>query len=130
MLPGVNKPPEFLSVKQTHYPTFCMRVFIKERSVLAWLAARCLRSPRMAIVFGQTIHLWNVERGQFLQDADWVCHELTHVQQYRRYGSFSFVWRYLWESVKKGYTRNRYEAEARQAEPNHTLLEGIEFVSR
>ncbi len=105
-----------------------MQVYLKENSRLAWLAARWLRSKRMAIVFRKTIHLWNVGGEAFLQDTGWVCHELTHIQQYQRYGTWRFVLRYLTESIKKGYARNRYEAEAIQMETDSSILQGVEFV--
>lgn len=41
-----------------------------------------------------------------------VLHELAHVRQYRR--DRAFVLRYLWESVRRGYAGNRYEAAADQ----------------
>ncbi len=41
-----------------------------------------------------------------------LLHELGHVRQYRRDKTFAI--RYLWESVCRGYSRNRFEAEADQ----------------
>ena len=44
-------------------------------------------------------------------DAGLLLHELRHVQQ------FAAIWwfpvRYVWESVRRGYHDNRYEADAR-----------------
>lgn len=79
------------------------------------------------MVFGHTIHLYGVSRLQFLQDREWVCHELAHVAQYRRYGKAGFLCRYLFESVRYGYQRNRFEEEARKNENNEALLHQVEF---
>jgi hypothetical protein len=43
--------------------------------------------------------------------ADLLLHEVRHVQQFQ--ASPAFPVRYLWESVHRGYHRNRYEADAR-----------------
>ena len=41
-----------------------------------------------------------------------LLHELGHVRQFRRDKTFAI--RYLWESLRRGYSRNRFEAEAEQ----------------
>ena len=89
---------------------------IKENSFIAKLAAGKLKSKRVAMVLGKTIHLHNTSREEFLNDARWVKHELKHIEQFARYGYLNFVVRYLWESFKKGYYGNRFEIEAREAE--------------
>lgn len=68
------------------------------------------------MVIGSTIHLWNATSAEFLQNDRWVKHELCHVKQFKQYGTISFIFLYLWESVKKGYTNNKFEVEARAAE--------------
>ncbi|MEO8772288.1 MAG: DUF4157 domain-containing protein [Ferruginibacter sp.] len=89
---------------------------IKENSFLARIAAKKLGKKDVAMVLGKTIHLWNTTEAEFLKNEKWVKHELCHVQQYKRYGFFNFLIRYLWESMQKGYYNNKYEAEARNAE--------------
>ena len=89
---------------------------IKENSWLAALAARRLRSSRMAMVIGSTIHLHNCSRQQLLDNERWLRHELCHIRQYRRYGLLRFIALYLWESMRRGYYHNKFEVEARQAE--------------
>ncbi len=44
-------------------------------------------------------------------DPELLLHEVRHVQQFQ--ASRAFPVRYLWESVRRGYHRNRYEADAR-----------------
>lgn len=104
-----------------------MKVQLKENSWLAKLAAVKMRSSRVAIVFGSTIHLHNTSKKEFLADPKWVCHELKHVEQYRRLGIPGFVSRYLLEWLKKGYYNNRFEAEARKSEGDKRLLQKAQF---
>jgi len=89
---------------------------IKENSIIARVAAWKLHSDKVAIVIGKTIHLHRASRLEFLQNKRWVLHELKHVDQFRQHGFFSFIFLYLWESIRHGYTNNKYEIEARAAE--------------
>jgi hypothetical protein len=89
---------------------------IKENSWIAQLASKKLGSENVAIVIGNTIHLYNISGNQFLRDKKWVKHEICHLQQFKKYGKFIFIIKYLWESMKKGYYNNKYEVEARKAE--------------
>ncbi len=90
--------------------------FIKENSWIAKLASKKLRSDRVAIVIGKTIHLHNTTKQDFLNDEKWVKHELCHIKQFKQNGYVIFILKYLWESIKHGYHNNRYEIEARSAE--------------
>ncbi|MGZ8456380.1 MAG: hypothetical protein ACXWZ4_07260 [Gemmatirosa sp.] len=54
-------------------------------------------------------------RTVFLADADALApalllHELAHVEQFARHRAFPL--RYAWQSLLRGYPRNRYELEA------------------
>lgn len=89
---------------------------IKENSLAARIAAWKLNASSVAIVFGSTIHLWNCSKQEFLQNEKWVKHELCHIRQYQQHGYWSFILKYLWESLQKGYYNNRFEVEAREAE--------------
>ncbi|SRR4249919_3402776 len=93
-----------------------MDFYIKENSIVARIAAWKLKSKRAAIVFGKNIHLHNISRQQFLNDTRLMRHELCHVRQYQQYGFLPFLVKYLVESIRKGYTNNRFEVEAREAE--------------
>lgn len=90
--------------------------FIKENSWIAKLAALKLNSKRVAIVMGNTIHLHNTSKQEFLKDERWVKHELCHVRQFQQNGFLPFIAQYVWESIKHGYYNNKYEVEAREAE--------------
>ena len=45
-------------------------------------------------------------------DAELLLHELRHVHQFLEHKSFPVS--YLWQSIRYGYTRNAYEADARR----------------
>ena len=89
---------------------------IKENSWIAKLAALKLKTKRVAIVIGKTIHLYNTSEQEFLKDERWVKHELCHIKQFQQIGFIPFIAKYLWESIKRGYYNNKYEVEAREAE--------------
>lgn len=91
-------------------------VRIKEGSPWARCAAWVLRADSVALTLGHTIHLHNAGVVEFRSDRRWVLHELKHVEQFRRYGFWLFLFLYLIESIRKGYHDNRFEVEAREAE--------------
>jgi Domain of unknown function (DUF4157) len=91
-------------------------VRIKEGSWLARLAARKLGVRQVALTLGDTIHLCRTSREEFLDNPRWVKHEMVHVEQFRHFGFWNFLGRYLWETVRKGYYMNRFEVEARSRE--------------
>lgn len=93
-----------------------MNCSIKENSWIAKLAAFKLKTKRVAIVIGNTIHLHHTSKEAFLNDERWVKHELCHVKQFQQNGFVPFIIKYVWESIKKGYYNNKYEVEAREAE--------------
>jgi hypothetical protein len=89
---------------------------IVEHSTFARLAAAWLRTPKVAMVWGQRILLWGATKEDFLLQPKWVRHELKHVEQYQRFGMVGFLVRYLAYSIRHGYANNPLEVEARQAE--------------
>ena len=66
------------------------------------------RSSVAAITLWRTIF---VAPGVRLDPA-LLLHELGHVRQFE--ASATFPVRYLWESIRRGYDANRYEADAQQ----------------
>ncbi|MEO6406429.1 MAG: DUF4157 domain-containing protein [Ferruginibacter sp.] len=89
---------------------------IKENSFIARLAAMKLKNDRVAIVIGKTVHLHNCNAEEFLQNERWVKHECCHIKQFKQHGFIPFIYKYLLESIKHGYYKNKFEAEAREAE--------------
>jgi len=45
-------------------------------------------------------------------EAELLLHEIRHVQQFQ--ASASFPLQYVWESLRRGYHANRFEADARR----------------
>ena len=97
-------------------------VRIKENSWIAKLAAYKMRAAKLAIVFGSTIHLHNTTKEEFLNDSNWVCHELKHIEQYKQHGSVGFIAKYLFDWMKNGYYNNKFEVEARNSENEIELM--------
>lgn len=94
---------------------------IKENSILAQIAARKMKSEKMAMVVGRTIYLHNTRKEEFLQNKRWLRHELAHIRQFQALGVLRFLYQYLIESVRKGYYNNRFEVEARAAEHDYLI---------
>lgn len=93
-----------------------MRIYIKENSLIARIAAWKMKSSQIAIVIGRTIHLHNTTRKEFIENRRWLTHEMEHIRQYRKYGLVRFIILYLAETAKKGYYDNKFEVAARAAE--------------
>ena len=74
------------------------------------------RSKKMAVVVGKTIHLWGSGKNEFIENKRWLLHELTHVAQFYHYGFTRFILLYVWETIKNGYYKNRFEVDARMKE--------------
>ena len=67
----------------------------------------CLGKPTVAgITLGRVI--WLAPDARVAPEL--LLHELAHVRQFARGRAFPL--RYVWESLRRGYTRNRFEAEA------------------
>ena len=60
-----------------------------------------------AITLGRTIFLAEVTELR----AELLLHEFRHVEQFAERRTFPL--RYIWESLRRGYRANRYEADAR-----------------
>jgi hypothetical protein len=105
-----------------------MKVYIREKSWMARLAAKRLGTRRIAIVIGRTIYLYRVSREEFLANNHWVRHELEHIEQFRQYGWVRFSWLYVAESLKTGYYNNKYEKEARASERDINRIKEFTFI--
>ncbi len=105
-----------------------IKVFIKVNSFWAFLAARKLKTTNIALVIGRTIFLHQTTAESFLSSKRWLLHELKHVQQFQRLGRIKFLWKYLNESISKGYYQNALEVEARDAETDLSLLDNYEII--
>lgn len=104
-----------------------IRVHIRAHSVRARIAAFVLRSNNCAIVFRRTIYLHNITQADLLSNTELLCHELTHVLQWKRYGVVRFPILYLWFSIVHGYYQNPFEIEARGKEPDPSILDQFDI---
>ena len=69
----------------------------------------CLGYSSVAgITLGRTIWLGRKVR----PSAELLLHEIRHVHQFEAVPGFPF--RYVWESLRRGYHHNRFEVDARQ----------------
>ena len=66
------------------------------------------RGSVAGIALGATVFLSTAR----VPSVQLLLHELGHVRQFRRDKTFAI--RYLWESARHGYSRNRFELEADQ----------------
>ena len=78
---------------------------------------------KYAITFGKTIFV-SCTKEDFLSEDWWVRHEVTHVQQYKKYGVFGFLKRYVAYAIVYRYRENPFEKEAISAEED-PLTRGI-----
>ncbi len=97
-------------------------VDIKSDSTVAQIAAFMLKSDTCAIVFRRTIFLHNISVADLKLNQRLLCHELTHVLQWKRYGIIRFPILYVWFSILYGYYRNPFEIEARSKEEDLSIL--------
>jgi hypothetical protein len=104
-----------------------VKIIIKEKSFIAYIAAKILQEKRMAVTIGRTIHLWNARKGDLIENKRWLRHELVHVQQFMRIGFVKFLFLYLWESLKNGYLQNKFEIEARAKENENISFPSFDF---
>jgi hypothetical protein len=89
------------------------KIYLKHNSIVSKIAAKLLKMPagkQLATTIGHTIHLLNTDAHYFAARRDWIRHELQHVIQAETVRFFYI--KYVWESIRKGYHRNRFELEA------------------
>ncbi len=99
------------------------KVYLKSGSYIARRAAKNLKADQVAIVIWNTIFIYGTTEENFLANKQWLRHELEHVKQWKKYGFFGYIWKYLRYSIKYGYEENPFEKEAVAQEND---LEGID----
>ena len=107
LAPLIGRPVELPSALAEQFPELT-RVGYRRGGLPARIGGWALGQPSVA-----AITLWNtvfLAPGTRL-DAELLLHELRHVQQFQE--SVTFPLHYLWESVRRGYHSNRFEADAR-----------------
>lgn len=87
-------------------------------SKLAKIAGRINgEREKYAVTFGKTIFV-SCTKEDFLSEHWWVRHEVTHVEQYKKFGIFGFLKRYFAYAIFYRYRENPFEKEAISAEEN------------
>ncbi len=90
------------------YPELAV-VRLRRGGVLPRLGGWCLGQGSVAgITVGRTVFLG----AKAAATAELLLHEFAHVRQFETLRAFPV--RYWWESLRRGYTANRYEVDARQ----------------
>ncbi len=96
-------------------PEVVDRVRIVEQSRFARLHGR-----RVAATTRRDVVYVAGSARRFFADPELVLHEYFHVLRQWNSGALT-VWRYLRESLRRGYRHNRYEIEARTFTRRHVL---------
>jgi hypothetical protein len=85
------------------------RVRWRQGGLFPRIAGWCLGQRSVAAVtLWRTVYLGDRCR----PSVELLLHELRHVQQFEQSRAFPLL--YLWETLKSGYHRNRYERDARE----------------
>jgi hypothetical protein len=74
------------------------------------LQARLRRSNTLAVALGENI----LFRSKRVMTRSLLAHEMKHVEQARTVPLFPLI--YAWETLTKGYWRNKFEVAARRCE--------------
>jgi hypothetical protein len=80
------------------------------------------QTEKYAVTIGKTIFI-TCTKEDFFAEEWWVRHEFTHVQQYKKYGIFGFLKRYVVYSIFHSYRENPFEKEAIAAEDELPTIE-------
>ena len=90
-----------------------IKVEIKENTLVSKIAFRLIKSFKnkaVASTIGKTIHLHNITAKEFVYKDAFLRHELQHAIQFT---TIRFFWlKYIIETLKMGYFKNKYEVEA------------------
>jgi hypothetical protein len=106
-----------------------IKVRIKENSIRARIASFNMGAKYgLAMVWGDTILLFNINKQDFLQDKKWVCHEVRHILQTQEMGKWTFLWRYILLSFKHGYHNHPFEVDARMHDSDFEILDRVEWL--
>ena len=95
------------------------------RGPICWLFGRFHRT---AVTFGRSIYF---VQGHYEPSTPYglglIAHELVHVGQYRRYGFWGFLARYLWQLARAGF---RYGEHLPLEQPGYALQHQVEATLR
>lgn len=107
MRPLLGRPVELSAVVIERFPELRMARF-RRGGLPVRVGGWCLgQSTVSAITLWRTIWI----APELTPSVELLLHELRHVQQFE--ADAAFPMRYLWESLRHGYFRNRFEVDAR-----------------
>lgn len=101
---------------------YMQKVSIIQNAWIAKIAAKKLKASNAAIVIGNTIYLHGVSKDCFLNNQEWLRHELKHVEQYKQLGIVWFVTKYIYQCIRFGYYNSPLEKAARLAECDEQIM--------
>lgn len=102
-----GRPADVPPALMTEYPELA-RARYRRGGLPVRIGGWCLGQASVsAITLWRTI--WLAEHAPLAPEL--LLHEIRHVDQFEADASFPL--RYLWESVRRGYVRNRFEVDAR-----------------
>ena len=90
-----------------------IKIRIKENTLVSRVAFRLIKSYKnkaVASTIGKTIHLHAISDIDFAYKDMFLRHEMQHAIQYQTIRFFAL--KYIWETIKSGYFKNKYEVEA------------------
>lgn len=90
-----------------------IKILIKENTLVSKIAFRLIKSYKnkaVASAIGKTIHLHAISDIDFVNKDMFLRHEMQHAIQYQTIRLFAL--KYIWETIKNGYFKNKYEVEA------------------
>lgn len=98
------------------------KVRIVTKGLIIWVSSKLFLLTKgnkgndkvgLATTIYKKIFLKNATVEYFLQNREWVRHEVQHVMQRKRLGLPLFMLKYFWYSITTGYEDNPFEKEAR-----------------
>jgi hypothetical protein len=81
-------------------------------SKLAKFLGLFVKQENFAITTSESCVRYSCSKGSV--SVPWRKHEECHKRQYLKLGWFNFIRQYILESIKHGYTNNKFEVEARE----------------
>ncbi len=104
----IGRPISLPAELTTRYPELRQARW-RRGGIFVWIGGWFLgKSTVSAVTLWRVV--WLAPTAQCV--AELLLHELRHVHQFQ--SGIAFPVRYVWESVRRGYFHNRYEADARE----------------
>ena len=116
--PLADPPPRLAAELERLFGPAARDVRVVPNSRYARLHWRCIATTRPGVI------LLAGDAESFFRDPELVLHEYYHVLKQWRVGRLT-RWRYVVESLRRGYWQNRYERHARRFARRHASRLGM-----